>query len=266
MCYNNNGDYMQINKIVKMKNNKYKIYFDDDIIITYDNVILDNDLLYKKNIDNEIYKKIVCDTNYYDIYNKVVKYILKRRRSEREVLLYLNKFETNENDKGKIIDKLKEINLINDDEYCRAYINDKLYLSKDGINKIKSNLLKENISISTIESELNNVDKDIFDERLEKLIIKKIKSNNKYSNSYLKQKILNDMVNLGYDKNKVLSIIECNIMNDNNVLNKEFNRVYDKLKVKYKDNELNNKVKQKLIQKGFKIDSINNLLNKKTEE
>ena len=74
---------MEINKIVKLKNNKYKIYIGSEVITTYDNVILENNLLYKKSIDDKLYNKILNDTNYFDIYNKIVKYILKKRRSER---------------------------------------------------------------------------------------------------------------------------------------------------------------------------------------
>ena len=249
-----------------MKDNKYKIYIDTDSIITYDNVILENDLLYKKNIDSDLYKKILIDTNYYDIYNKTVKYILKKRRSEKEIRNYLYKFDIPNKDIESIIVKLKDINLINDKDYCKAYINDKLYLSKDGINKIKKTLIDGNINIEVIETELNNIDRDLFNEKLEKLIIKKINSNKKYSNNYLKQKIVNDMINLGYDKDRIICILENNLINDANILENEFNKVYNKLKNKYNGYELTNKVKQKLIQKGFSIGEITSLLIKKTED
>ena len=249
-----------------MKDNKYKIYIDDNSIITYDNVILENELLYKKTIDSNLYKKILIDTNYYDIYNKTVKYILKKRRSEKEIKEYLCKFDVCDKDKESILRKLKDINFINDKEYCRAYINDKLYLSKDGVNKIKQHLINENISVEVIEDILSNIDKDLFSERLEKLIIKKINSNKKYSNNYLKQKIVNDMINLGYDKDRIIFILENNLINDANILENEFNKVYNKLKNKYNGYELTNKVKQKLIQKGFSIGEITSLLIKKTED
>ena len=43
---------MKIDKIKKMSNNKYKIYFDDgDVLETYDEVIINTNLLYKKEID-----------------------------------------------------------------------------------------------------------------------------------------------------------------------------------------------------------------------
>lgn len=257
---------MQINKIVKMKDNKYKIIVDGESIVTYDNVILENDLLYKKSIDNNLYKKILLDTSYYDIYNKTVKYILKRRRSEKEIRKYLNKFDISNNDIERIINKLKDVRLINDREYCKAYINDKLYLSKEGINKIKEDLIGEDISIDVIEEELKNIDESLFNERLEKLIIKKINSNKKYSNSYLKQKIMSEMIGLGYNKDIILNILENNLKSDNGILEHEFNKVYDKLKSKYNGYELENKVKQKLMQKGFSVGEINILLQEKTEE
>lgn len=257
---------MQLSKIIKMKDNRYKIVVDGESIVTYDNVILENDLLYKKEIDNNLYNKIILDTNYYDMYNKAVKYILKRRRSEKEIRKYLTKFDINNDDRENIISKLKDIKLINDREYCKAYINDKLYLSKEGINKIKEDLINEDINIEIIEKELSNIDRCLFNERLEKLIMKKINSNRKYSNSYLKQKILSEMINLGYDKNIILNILENNLSSDNNILEQEFNKIYDRLKNKYSRYELESKVKQKLIQKGFIIEEINELLQEKTED
>ena len=251
---------MNIEKIIKLKNNKYKIVFDDHEITTYDNVILDNNLLYKKNIDKENYDKIIKDTNYYDIYNKCVKSILKKRKSEKEIKEYLDKF--NIDNKDKIISKLKEINLINDRDFTRAYINDKIYLSKCGINKIKNDLINLGIDIIIINEELSNIDKSIFQDLLEKQVLKKIKNNTKYSNYQLKQKILNEMINLGYEKEDILSIIDVNIISDNEILEKEFNKIYNKLKTKYSGYELNQKIKQKLTIKGFKVDDIN----KKIEE
>lgn len=257
---------MKINKIVKIKDNKYKIYLEDDIITTYDNVILENDLLYKKSIDKELYNKIVYDTSFYDIYNKVVKYILKKRRSEKEILKYLEKYNLSKLDINKIIDKLKQLNLINDLEYCRAFINDKVYLSKNGFNKIRIDLLEQNIPIDIIENELSKVDQSIINNRLEKLILKKINSNHKYSNNHLKQKILNEMINLGYSKNSIIEILDKNMHNDEDIVKREFDKLYNKLKNKYSGNELNLKIKQKLLVKGFSLEQLNILIQEKTED
>jgi len=71
---------MKIQKIEKLKNNKYKLLIDDEVFITFDNVILDNKILYKKEIDKKIYNLIKKETEYYDIYNKVVKYITTKMK------------------------------------------------------------------------------------------------------------------------------------------------------------------------------------------
>ena len=248
-----------------MKDNKYKIYIDGESFLTYDNVILDNDLLYKKDIDVKIYNKLISDTKYYDVYNKTVKYILKKKRSEKEIGEYLTKLEVGEKDRDKIINKLRDIRLINDIEYCKSYINDKVYLSKNGINKIKIDLLEQNIPIEIIEEELNKIDKEIINGRLERLIIKKINSNKKYSNSHLKQKILIEMINLGYEKQSILNIIDNNLENENQIIKREFDKLYLRLKVKYEGFELENKLKQKLLSKGFNLEDVNKLLQEKKE-
>ena len=254
---------MKINKIKKMKDNKYKIMLDDFEIITYDNVILENDLLYKKNIDSSIYNKIVDDTKYYDSYNKVLKYISKKRRSSYDIYNYLKKLNLKDKDVESIISKLKSINLINDIEYVRAYINDKVRLSKNGINKIKSDLIGEHIDLDIINNELLNIDNELLTSKLEKIVLKKIKSNTKYSNNYIKNKILNEMINLGYNKSDIINILEKNINDDSDILKTELDKLYDKLSKKYNGVELENKVRQKLMIKGFSIGDINTLLYEK---
>lgn len=263
LCYNYCGDRMLISKIEKLKNNKYKLIIDGENINTFDHVILDNNLLYKKQIDEELYNKIIEDTNFYNVYNVVVKYILKKRRSEKEINEYLKKYNLENNKRDIIISKLKSINLIDDIGFCKAYINDNVYLSKKGINKIKNELLNHNIPLNVIEQELNNIDDDMFEEKLNKLIIKKINANHKYSNAFLKQKILNEMMNLGYKKEEILKIINNNINTDNNILEKEFEKTYIKLSKKYNDLELYKNIKTKLLYKGFNIDDINILIEKK---
>ena len=254
---------MIINKIIKLKNKKYKIIFFDNEIITYDDVIIKNNILYKKNISDELYKKIIEDTKYYDIYNKVLKYIARKKRCEFEIRNYIDKLINDQKIKEQIIEKLKEINLINDYDFANSYINDRLYLSKDGLNKIKVDLLKLRIDNSIIDELIRNC--DIPNEKLEKLIIKKINSNKKYSNSFLQQKTINDFINLGYNKEDIVSILDRISIDDKNALNREYYVLYNKYKNKYSNNELNNVIIKKLLNKGFSYEKIRNII-KETED
>lgn len=246
---------MKIIKIVKLKNGLYNLELNKLTIKTFDEIIIKYNLLYKKEIDDDLLLKIMNDSKYYDIYNKALNYAVKRVRCENDIYYYLSNLEVKNSDIKSIIDKLKKINIINDKLYVRCYINDKLKLSKDGINKIKIDLLNKNINIDIINEEIENIDIDI-NEKLKKLIIKRINSNHKYSNYFLKNKIIRDMINLGYEQSVIDEIFEQNKKDDYNILIYNYRILLNKYKNKYKDKILESKIKSKLYMYGFLYENI----------
>ena len=257
---------MKIEKIKKLNSGKYKIELDDkNKIITYDDVILKHNLLFNKDIDSSKLNELNIDTKYYDIYNKCVKYISARLRSEKEISIYLDKFNLEESDKTKIIEDLKNIGFINDTNFTKAYISDRIYLSNDGIEKIRKNLLEHNIDSNLIEEELSKIDKNVIKEKLTKLISKKIKSNHKDSNYIMRKKIYNDIINLGYSSEDFNECYESLETDDNSNLKREFDKWYKKLSTKYNGEEIYYKIKQKLYQKGYNISDIDILIQEKRD-
>ena len=243
-------------KIEKIKKNgkKYIIILDNGLEIkTFDDVIINNGLLYNKIIDDDLLDKINKENDYYNIYYKVVNYISKKIRSEKEIIDFLDK--NNILDKNKIINKLKSINLINDLNFAKAYISDRINLSNDGIYKIKNDLLKHNIDLGIIDNELSKIDDEIINKKIEKLINKKIK-NSKYTGFKLKYKVVNELINLGYDKSKISEIYDnLDIKNDDLII-KEYNKLYNQLSKKYQGKELEYKINVKLYNKGFTKEEI----------
>ena len=257
---------MKIEKIKKVDKNKYQLQLsNDEAIITYDEVILKNNLLFKPQIDSNLLNQINIDTRYYDIYNRVIKLISTRLRSKKEIKEYLNKLNISIEDQEKIINQLTKIGLINDINFTKAYINDRTYLSNDGPNKIKKDLEEHDIDINIIEEEITNINQEIIYEKLKKLINKKIKNNRKYSIYQLKQKIVLDLINLGYDKDMILGCLNNQKLDNNDILEKQYNKLYTKFSKKYTGNELYKRIKQSLYQKGFNIEEINNLIEQKIE-
>ena len=251
---------MKIEEIKKQKNGKYKITFESgEVLNTYDDVILNNGLLFHKDVDSLLFNKLNEETKYYDIYNKTIKYIEKKLRSKKEIEVFLDKNEIGSNDKKKIMDKLESINLINDKLFANAYFQDRINLSSDGPYKIINELKKNNINDNIILSIEEKIDNDAIYEKLSKLVLKKIRSNRNKSNYMLKQKIVVDMINLGYEKNMIIDIINENIDNNNSVIQNEYKKLFDKLSKKYDDEELNKMIKNKLIQKGFSLEEINKI-------
>lgn len=247
----------------KTKSGKYKVKVDDEVINTYDDVLINNKLIYEKEIDSNMLNKIKNDNVYYDVYNKTVSYILKHQRALSEIKEYINKFDITDIEKDKIINKLKSNGLINDLQYVKSYISDAINLSKDGPNKIKNYLISKNIDEAIIDEELSNIDEDILIDKVLKYMKKKFSSNTKYSKYQLKQKITLDLINLGYDKDLIDSLIDNFDYEENDLLEKEYDKLYNKLSKKYDGYELNNKIKQKLYSKGFDINLITELIQKK---
>ena len=257
---------MKIEKIKKLNSGKYKIELEDkNKIITYDDVILKHNLLFNKDVDSDKLNELNIDTKYYDVYNKCIKYISNRLRSEKEINVYLDKFALEIDDKNRIIEDLKKIGFINDLNFVKAYISDRIYLSNDGLDKIKKDLLNHNVDIEMIEEELSKVDEDVIKEKLYKLINKKIKNNHKDSNYIMRKKIYNDMINLGYSSEMFNECYEMLEKEDGSNLKKEFEKCYKKLSLKQKDEDLYLKIRQKLYKKGYSLSDIDVLIQEKRD-
>lgn len=257
---------MKVEKIKKTKFGKYKVTIDGKMITTYDDVILKNKILYQKEIDEKTYTQIGIDSIYYDNYHKALNYILRKLRSTLEVRTYLEDLGTSDGDTEKIIDRLKEIGFINDVNYAKAYISDSVYLRNDGPHKIKSYLLSQEIDEDVIDDELSKLDREVIYDKLEKLIIKKLKGDKKNSAYQLRQKIIIDMVNLGYSKDMITEILENYDIDDGDKLAKEYEKIYAKYSRKLKGYDLDKKIKEKLYSKGFDIYDIESLMSKKEIE
>lgn len=252
---------MQIKKIKKLSMNKYKIEFTNgNVITTYDKVILEHNILLKKEIDESLYLQIIKENDYYEIYNKAVKYIITKLRSEEEIRIYLKKYV---NDTIKIegmISKLKQEGLIDDERYVKAFVEDKVNLTNYGPRKIKKELEYQNIDISQIDDVLSKYDMNIFEEKIQKIITKKSKTNHKDSIYMLKQKLEKELFDLGYDKDMIHKNLSNIDIDENQIIEKEYNKLYKRLCNKYSGNELLYQIKQRLYKKGFSMDKIIEIL------
>ena len=198
-------------KIIKYKkenNGKYKLFLEDGSTIdTYEDVILKNNLLYKKDIDDSLYDIIMNDNVYEEAYSKSINYIGIRLRSINEMKVYLKSKKYSEEVINIIIERLIKNNLLNDAIFTQAFINDKLNFTTMGPYKIELELKKHNIDNNIISKCISTIDEDIIYEKINKLITKFIKSNKKYKGFLLKNKIYTNLINLGYSSSMILEVL-----------------------------------------------------------
>ena len=194
---------MKIIKYEKKGNNKYKIHLENNNSINvYEDVIIKNNLLYKKEIDNQMLEKIDKDNNNEDSYNKCVKYISVRIRSIYEIEEYLKKREIEPSVIEKTIDKLIKNNLLNDDSFAKAFIHDKLNFTTMGPYRIEQELKKHKIDSNIIYKYLKEIDDETIDTKINKQINKLIKSSRKKQN--IRNKIYTNLLSLGYSNEMIL--------------------------------------------------------------
>ena len=199
---------MKILKYKKGSNGKYKLFLEDGSTIdTYEDVILNNNLLYKKEIDNNLYNIIINDNMYEEAYNKSVSYIEVRLRSTNEIKVYLKNKKYSEEVIESTINRLLKNNILNDEVFTKAFINDKLNFTTMGPYKIELELKKHYIDANIINTYINNIDENILYEKINKLITKFMKTNKKHKGFVLKNKIYNNLLNLGYKSSMILEIL-----------------------------------------------------------
>ena len=244
---------MKVIKYKKLANSRYKVYLDDNHeLLLYEDVILKYNLLIRKDID----EKLIIEMDKYnqecDVYYVALNSIKNRFRSIYELRGILLKKEYPIDLIDKAISKLLEQGYLNDRSYCKSFINNQMITTNNGPYKIIRELNEKKIDSNIIDEEILVFNEEEQIPRIKKLIDKGIKSNHSRGGIVLKQKIYNDLKNLGYDISLINSVISSyEFENDSNIAKKEYDKLYKKYSRKYSGDELKYKIREKMYLKGL---------------
>ena len=150
-----------ITKIEIQKRNKERVnlFLDGEYAFSISTeLVYKEGLKTKDEIDSDKLKIIADHESQIRCKNSALRIIEKSCKTEKEVRdkLILKGYE--DNSINKSIEFLKEYNFINDSNYTKAFINDKL--KSQGSQKIKYSLIQKGISIDNIDEELSNLNKE----------------------------------------------------------------------------------------------------------
>ena len=176
-------------------------------------------------------------------------------RSILEIKNYLKRKDFSDINIENTIEKLKKEGYLNEEIFIKAYIQDQYNLTNNGPLKIKNGLIKLGISEDKI-----NIDLD-FNEKINKLIEKKVKQNHKLNTYELKMNITNYLIRLGYSKDSFEEYLDNIEVDDSALIKKEYDKLYSKYKTKYKEKKLMYYLRDRLYKKGYSIDLINEIIN-----
>ena len=244
---------MKVIKYKKMANNRYKVYLENNHeLLLYEDVILKYDLLIRKDIDEKLIIEMDKYNQEVDVYYVALNSIKNRFRSVYELRGILLKKEYPIDLVDKAIDKLISQGYLNDRSFCKSFINNQMITTNNGPFKIIRELNEKKIDSDIIDEEILVFSEEEQISKIKKIIDKGIKTNHSRGGVVLKQKIYNDLKNLGYDVSLINKIIsEYSFTNDIDIAKKEYEKLYKKYSRKYSGEELKKKLREKMYLKGL---------------
>lgn len=244
---------MKIQGYKYLGNSKYKVIIKDVEYILYEDIILKYDLL-TKNINEKDLINFLNENKKYEAYYTALKYINIKLRTKKEVKEYLLKKNYNDSNIEYATSRLEQEKYLDERLYAKSYILDAINLKNIGPNKIVMELTNLGIDKNIVLDELFIFNDHLEQEKIYKYIEKSIKNNHNNSSYILKNKIKQNLINLGYNPSIINKCLNEYNIDDNEIYQKELEKVRNKLSKKYTGKELEYKIKQNMYRKGFKVE------------
>lgn len=244
---------MKILKYKKNRQGKYVVYLDDGReLILYEEVILKFNLLLTKEVEEHQLEEINNVNFEYDVYYVALKSIQSRFKSTSDLISFLKNKEYPMDLIDKAVEKLTKQGYLNDRSFAKSYINSQMNTTSHGPNRIIGDLLNKKIDSDIVYEEICVFSEDIQEEKIRKIIDKGIKSNRTRGGVILKNKIVDDLKNNGYEFSIISRVIsEFDFSNDKDLAKKEYDKLYKKYSNKYSGYELKSKIREKMFLKGL---------------
>ncbi len=226
-----------------------------------------NHLLYSgKTLSQRELDEIIHEDKLCHIYTVERNALLKKRQTERQVRDTLReKFNRpNYKDVNYIIERLKDVKLIDDESYALDYM-ELGNLHNWGENKIKEKLKERGISSEILDSLPFDIDVEV--EKGRNLLPSLENRYKKYPLHVMKGKIRNSLSYQGFSSRAINEILDVDIKEDEDAvmsnLEKDMRRAINSRKRKTLDErEIKQKVIATLLQKGYQYNKINEVWEK----
>ncbi len=244
---------MKIERYKKGSGGKYRILLDNgEVLILYEDVILKFNLLLKKDISDKDLIEINKYNQECEVYYVALDSVNRRFKSVYELEEVLRRKQYSKEFIALAVEKLLKQGYLDDRLFSKSYINSQILTTNKGPLKIKRELLDKKVPLEIIDEELLNYSEDEQLAKIEKLTTKMLKTNRNRGGIVLKQKIINDLKNLGYENDLITKIVsQQNFSNNDDIRKKEYEKLRKRLSRKYSGVELERKIKEKLYQKGL---------------
>jgi regulatory protein len=263
-----------ITKIARQKNNpeRYNIYIEEKYAFAVDETILLKYQLSKgKVLEDFELEEIVFDDEVRKAFNKAIQYLSFRMRSEHEVKKKLLDAEYGEAVVLEAIQKLYQLDFLNDEAFSKALLETQKKTGKKGPRAIKQELIKNGIEKSLQEEVLESYTEDDQIQIAQGLAEKIANQQSSKTPRQVKQKIQDTLLRKGYSYaiiSKAIGEIEFETEAEEweDMIANQGDKIWRKISAKYTGNDRRRRIKQALYLKGFPSEQIDIFIEKKEIE
>ncbi|GAC1499298.1 MAG: hypothetical protein NVS1B10_01870 [Candidatus Saccharimonadales bacterium] len=136
---------------------RYSIFLDGKYAFSLsDLALIDSKLKLGIELSQEQVAKLKQKSDDDKIYFAVLNYLAIRSRSSWEIKTYLQKKKASPALSDYILNKLSDLNLINDKSYAESFVRDRRLLRPSSARKLKNDLRQKHISVQIIEEVIGN--------------------------------------------------------------------------------------------------------------
>ena len=149
----------------------------------------------------------MTNLSYEQALHRLATYCSRAERCVSDVRRKMDDWEIPADKQNQIIRQLQKEKFLDEERYCKAFVNDKSKYNRWGIFKIRFELRRKQISEALIHEALANMNPEENLERLRLLIEQKKKSVKGKNDFEIKQKLLRFAVSRGFSQEDIEKVI-----------------------------------------------------------
>lgn len=212
---------MKITAVEPQKKNshRFSIYLDGQFAFGADeDLVVERRLVVGKEIAAEDLEKILFEAEVGKLMERMYGLFGRRQRSEKETRDYMRmlnyKLTINKKEPHSelviesLVNKLKLKQLINDEEFARAWVDARRKSKKKGKIALKSELFQKGISKEIINDELSIINEEDEEKLAQQALEKKLKSWHALPKLEFKKKAYEFLMRRGFDYSTVKEVVE----------------------------------------------------------
>lgn len=262
---------IKVLRTTKGKSGFYQVAFSNgEKIRVSEDLLLKYRLFKDAQLSAEAYRELQQNV-YYDLgLQQAMNYISYQLRSEKEVRTYLRDKEIPAVDREKILQRLKELQLVNDQIYGESYVRTQMRTSDKGPIVVKQQLRQKGLSSELVDLVIHEYDPETQFDNAYHLAEKNLRKIRSKSFKETLQKIRGTLMTKGFTSEVIQLVmdelpLEKDDEQETAALQQEAERLWRRHQNKV-PRVRNQKIKQSLYQKGYQLEDIQQYLDEREED